>query len=388
MLAIKNLICVCDVYKFVSLLRCQVSQLADNDLVGIAFIDTGIYVHRMLAIKNLICVCDVYKFVSLLRCQVSQLADNDLVGIAFIDTGIYVHRMCHQEPHLCVSQLKDNNLVRIAFIDTGIYVHRMLAIKNLICVCDVYKFVSLLRCQTRVSTCTACAIKNLICVCDVYKSVSLLRYQVSQLKDNNLVRIAFIDTGIYVHRMLAIKNLICVCDVYKFVSLLRCQVSQLADNDLVGIAFIDTGIYVHRMCHQEPHLCVSQLKDNNLVRIAFIDTGIYVHRMLAIKNLICVCDVYKSVSLLRYQVNLETTLDGGLGYILPLSEKMYRRLLMLQNVMNNYCCHIAGLNPRAHRTYKSPKKQVGGAARGMLDGDLVAQFTSMPDVEKQDVSNT
>ncbi|XP_013174618.1 PREDICTED: cleavage and polyadenylation specificity factor subunit 1-like [Papilio xuthus] len=60
---------------------------------------------------------------------------------------------------------------------------------------------------------------------------------------------------------------------------------------------------------------------------------------------------------------------------------------MLQNVMNNYCCHIAGLNPRAFRTYKNPRRAVGGGpARGILDGDLITLFTSMPNAEKHDIA--
>ncbi|XP_073961246.1 cleavage and polyadenylation specificity factor subunit 1-like [Choristoneura fumiferana] len=60
---------------------------------------------------------------------------------------------------------------------------------------------------------------------------------------------------------------------------------------------------------------------------------------------------------------------------------------MLQNVMNNYCCHLAGLNPRAHRTYKSARRVAGGgAARGVLDGDLVALYSAMPQAERQDIA--
>lgn len=43
------------------------------------------------------------------------------------------------------------------------------------------------------------------------------------------------------------------------------------------------------------------------------------------------------------------TLDGGLGYVMPLAEKTYRRLLMLQNVLVSQGAHIAGLNPKAYR---------------------------------------
>lgn len=43
------------------------------------------------------------------------------------------------------------------------------------------------------------------------------------------------------------------------------------------------------------------------------------------------------------------TLDGGLGYIMAVPEKSYRRLLMLQNVLVSHGSHIAGLNPKAFR---------------------------------------
>lgn len=43
------------------------------------------------------------------------------------------------------------------------------------------------------------------------------------------------------------------------------------------------------------------------------------------------------------------TLDGGIGLLLPMQEKTYRRLLMLQNALNTMLPHHAGLNPKAFR---------------------------------------
>lgn len=43
------------------------------------------------------------------------------------------------------------------------------------------------------------------------------------------------------------------------------------------------------------------------------------------------------------------TLDGGIGLLLPMQEKTYRRLLMLQNALTTMLPHHAGLNPRAFR---------------------------------------
>ena len=43
------------------------------------------------------------------------------------------------------------------------------------------------------------------------------------------------------------------------------------------------------------------------------------------------------------------TLDGGVGYLLPIPEKTYRRLLMLQIKLVQGLPHTAGLNPKAFR---------------------------------------
>lgn len=55
-------------------------QLKDNDLIGVAFIDTNIYVHQMSSIKSLILVADMYKSISLLRFQVSAHAQQTPVA--------------------------------------------------------------------------------------------------------------------------------------------------------------------------------------------------------------------------------------------------------------------------------------------------------------------
>ncbi|XP_011706590.1 PREDICTED: cleavage and polyadenylation specificity factor subunit 1-like [Wasmannia auropunctata] len=64
----------------------------------------------------------------------------------------------------------------------------------------------------------------------------------------------------------------------------------------------------------------------------------------------------------RY-VTMYASLDGSLGYTLPVPEKTYRRLLILQNMVM-HICHIAGLNPKAYRTYKSYIRNQGNPAKG------------------------
>ena len=44
-------------------------QLKDNDLVGVSFIDSQIYIHQMVSVKNLILIADIHMSVSVLRYQ-------------------------------------------------------------------------------------------------------------------------------------------------------------------------------------------------------------------------------------------------------------------------------------------------------------------------------
>ncbi|XP_022837333.1 cleavage and polyadenylation specificity factor subunit 1 [Spodoptera litura] len=220
-----------------------------------------------------------------------------------------------------------------------------------------------------------------------------------QLKDNDLVGVAFIDTQIYVHKMLSVKNLVLVADVYKSISLLRYQAQHrtlsLVSRDLRSAQIYDMEFMVDNttlgflVSEAEGNLALfmyqPQARESyggqRLIRKSDYHLGQQVNAMFRINARPDPSSTH------RRHVTMFTTLDGGVGYVLPITEKMYRRLLMLQNVMNNYCCHVAGLNPRAYRTYKSSRRSVGGGpARGVLDGDLVAQYTTMPNAEKLDIA--
>jgi len=51
----------------------------------------------------------------------------------------------------------------------------------------------------------------------------------------------------------------------------------------------------------------------------------------------------------RRQVTYCTNLDGGVGYVMPISEKTFRRLFILQNAIIVMKQHYGGLNPKAYR---------------------------------------
>ncbi|XP_015127450.1 cleavage and polyadenylation specificity factor subunit 1 [Diachasma alloeum] len=227
-----------------------------------------------------------------------------------------------------------------------------------------------------------------------------------QLKDNDLVGVAFIDTQIYIHQMLSIKSLILVADVYKSISLLRFQeeyrtlslvsrdfrpaevytIEYLIDNSNLGFLVADGESNLVLFMYQPESRESSG--GQKLIRKADFHLGQKVNTFFRIKAKVsdpgngkrCFSGADKR------HVTMFATLDGSLGYILPVPEKTYRRLLMLQNVLVTHISHMAGLNPKAYRTYKSHVRMQGNPARGIIDGDLVWKYLHLPNNEKADIA--
>ncbi|XP_046387222.1 cleavage and polyadenylation specificity factor subunit 1 isoform X1 [Ischnura elegans] len=227
-----------------------------------------------------------------------------------------------------------------------------------------------------------------------------------QLKDNDLVGIAFIDTQVYIHQMLSIKCLILIADVYKSISLLRFQeeyrtlslvsrdyrptevytIEFLLDNTQMGFLVSDGEknlvLYMYQPESRESY------GGQRLLRRADFHLGQHVNTFFRVrcKQVEASPERPLTVSPERRHITMFATLDGGIGYLMPVPEKTYRRLLMLQNVLINHIPHTAGLNPKAFRTFKSSTKLLSNPARGVIDGELAWLFLGLPHAEKQEVA--
>uniref|UniRef100_A0A8D2LTR3 Cleavage and polyadenylation specific factor 1 n=1 Tax=Varanus komodoensis TaxID=61221 RepID=A0A8D2LTR3_VARKO len=117
------------------------------------------------------------------------------------------------------------------------------------------------------------------------------------------------------------------------------------------------------------------------------------------------------------------TLDGGIGLLLPMQEKTYRRLLMLQNALTTMLPHHAGLNPRAfrylaslpgrpaltgpgrpgahapgppfadtlppprpHRMLHMDRRILQNAVRNILDGELLNRYLYLSTMERSELA--
>ncbi|XP_055372472.1 cleavage and polyadenylation specificity factor subunit 1 [Condylostylus longicornis] len=230
-----------------------------------------------------------------------------------------------------------------------------------------------------------------------------------QLKDNDLIGVAFIDTDIYVHKIVSIKSLILIADVYKSVSILRFQeeyrtlslvardfqplnvfdIEFMVDNQNLGFLVTDAEenfiIYMYQPEARE------SMGGQKLLRKADYHFGQRVNTMFRMQCSQNPADVRQIYG--RPQFNFQNrhivifgTLDGALGYCLPLPEKTYRRLFMLQNVLFTHNEHIAGLNPKAFRTIRSSRKLQANPARCIVDGELIYAYLQLPFVEKIEVA--
>lgn len=225
-----------------------------------------------------------------------------------------------------------------------------------------------------------------------------------QLKDDDIVGVAFIDTNIFIHQMVSIKSLILIADVYKSITVLRFQhesrtlsmvsrdynplmvyqIEYLVDN--ANLAFLasdseaNLSIFMYQPESRESH------GGQKLVRRADYHLGQKVNCMFRVACNFKQQFDRKVVAYDNKHMTYFATLDGGFGFVLPLPEKAYRRLFMLQNVLLTHSAHLGGLNPKAFRTIKQWRRILTNAARGILDGELIWQYMQLNAAEKLEIA--
>jgi len=222
-----------------------------------------------------------------------------------------------------------------------------------------------------------------------------------QLKDDDLSGIAFIDVQIYVQSLATIKNLILVGDIFKSITLLRYQedmkVLSLVSRDcrpleVYTVAFVvdntnlnfvvsdkEKNIFLYAYMPQERDSHGGQL----LLRRSAINVGSHVNTMFRVQCKTTHSDVRLAA---RRQATYLATLDGSIGCLLPVSEKMYRRLSMLQNLLTTYIPHKAGLNPKSYRMVHYAGHQLNRPIKSIVDADLLWKFVELTALERAEIA--
>ena len=80
------------------------------------------------------------------------------------------------------------------------------------------------------------------------------------------------------------------------------------------------------------------------------------------------------------------TLEGGVGLVLPVPEKTFRRLHMVQNMLIHCIPHYAGLNPKAFRLLRWKHRPMDNPQHHILDFELLTKFVHLGAVERLEVT--
>ncbi|KAK2887249.1 hypothetical protein QQF64_013731 [Cirrhinus molitorella] len=225
------------------------------------------------------------------------------------------------------------------------------------------------------------------------------------LKDNDLTGMAFIDTQLYIHQMYSIKNFILAADVMKSISLLRYQeesktlslvsrdakplevysIEFMVDNNQLGFLVSD------RDKNLLVYMYLPEAKESfggmRLLRRADFNVGAHVN---AFWRMPCRGTLdpasKKSLTWDNKHITWFATLDGGVGLLLPMQEKTYRRLLMLQNALTTMLPHHAGLNPKAFRMLHYDRRTLQNAVKNVLDGELLNKYLYLSTMERSELA--
>ncbi|XP_049332334.1 cleavage and polyadenylation specificity factor subunit 1 [Astyanax mexicanus] len=225
------------------------------------------------------------------------------------------------------------------------------------------------------------------------------------LKDNDLTGMAFIDTQLYIHQMYSIKNFILAADVMKSISLLRYQpesktlslvsrdakplevysIEFMVDNNQLGFLVSD------RDKNLMVYMYLPEAKESfggmRLLRRADFNVGANVNTFwrMPCRGLLDPASK-KSLTWDNKHITWFATLDGGIGLLLPMQEKTYRRLLMLQNALTTMLPHHAGLNPKAFRMLHTDRRTLQNAVRNILDGELLNKYLYLSGMERSELA--
>lgn len=225
------------------------------------------------------------------------------------------------------------------------------------------------------------------------------------LKDNDLTGMAFIDTQLYIHQMISVKNFILAADLMKSISLLRYQEESktlsLVSRDAKPLEVYSVDFMVDStqlgflVSDRDRNLLVymylPEAKESfggmRLLRRADFHVGAHVNTFWRTPCRGAADGANKKTSAWENKhITWFATLDGGVGLLLPMQEKTYRRLLMLQNALSTMLPHHAGLNPRAFRLLHVDRRILQNAVRNVLDGELLNRYLYLSTMERGELA--
>ncbi|GAA5973411.1 hypothetical protein JCM11641_006446 [Rhodosporidiobolus odoratus] len=234
------------------------------------------------------------------------------------------------------------------------------------------------------------AVVNALCDLNGYLFLAMGQklYARALEQDEFLLSVGFLDVGVHVTSLQAMKNFLCIGDAvqslalvafqedpYKLVLLGRDYTPVYASNAnfLINegkVAFVsgdDKGVL--RLFEYDPSNIASSAGQRLLCRTEYYSGSEATATMLFAKHLPGEDPKQNGI--------LYGGLDGSLSSVVPVRDAVFKRLQSLQALMTRHVLHFGGLNPRGYRIVNNDTVS-RALTKGMLDGDLLAQFEYLP----------
>ncbi|VVB08018.1 unnamed protein product [Arabis nemorensis] len=216
-----------------------------------------------------------------------------------------------------------------------------------------------------------------------------------------LIGVAFFDAPpLYVVSMNVVKSFILLCDVHKSIYFLGwkeqgSQLSLLAKDfgslDCFASEFLIDGSTLSLTVSDEqknvqifyfaPNKSESW-KGQKLLSRAEFHVGAHVTKFLRLQ-MVASSGAEKTN---RFAL-LFGTLDGSFGCIAPLDELTFRRLQSLQKKLVDAVPHVAGLNPRSFRQFRSSGKARRSGPDSIIDCELLCHYEMLPLEEQLELAH-
>lgn len=227
------------------------------------------------------------------------------------------------------------------------------------------------------------------------------------MEEGELNGVAFLDVSIFVVSISSVKNFVMIADAFKSVWFVAFQEdppkivllgkdmypvhtfgSQLivGENNL-GMVVSDDQMNMHVLTY-EPY-SIQSLGGQRLLRRGEINLGHQIQAFSPLK----LKSARPGQGALRMGL-IAGTSEGGISMVIPVDEKIFKRLYGLYSRMVTHLEHPAGLNPRGYRQIKLPQKSIHASSimtgppgpRGILDGDLLYRFLHLPLVYQRELA--
>ncbi|XP_003371723.1 cleavage and polyadenylation specificity factor subunit 1 [Trichinella spiralis] len=224
-----------------------------------------------------------------------------------------------------------------------------------------------------------------------------------QYKDNALVGISFLDLQVYVHQMASIRYLALTADAFFGVSLLRYQEEYKALSlvsrdprpdevlaveflvDRTDLSFLMTSAAGDILTYVYLPESLDSFGGQRLVPQADYHFGSQVNAFVRMRCHAQEIAGRKRQEVLQRQGLIFASSDGSVNYLLPLPEREYRLLGMLQSLLIDMLPSFAGLNVDDYRTVRFPNSCLREPTKNIIDGNICMLYLYIDALQQEDI---